>query len=82
MAESECGCPEIGPLRPPSEATSLLVPVTRSGPWNPCTFCPVYKNERFSLRSVEDVKADVQAMASAAEAAPSNPSPVSTEAAG
>lgn len=66
MAESECSCPKIGPIRPPSEATSLLVRVTRNCPWNRCTFCPVYENERFSRRSVEDVKADVQAMASAA----------------
>ena len=46
----------------------MLVRVTRNCPWNRCTFCPVYKNQRFSLRSVDDVKADVRAMATTAQA--------------
>jgi radical SAM superfamily enzyme YgiQ (UPF0313 family) len=33
---------EQGPIRPPSEATSLLVRVVRNCPWNRCAFCPVY----------------------------------------
>ena len=37
---------EQGPIRPPSEAASLLVRVTRNCPWNRCTFCPVYKGAR------------------------------------
>ena len=49
---------EQGPIRPPSEAHSLLIRVTRNCPWNRCTFCPVYKGTRFSLRPVEDVKRD------------------------
>lgn len=50
---------EQGPIRPPSEANSLLIRVTRNCPWNRCTFCPVYKNTRFSLRPVEHVKKDI-----------------------
>jgi len=50
---------EQGPIRPPSEAYSLLIRVTRNCPWNRCTFCPVYKNSRFSLRPVEHVKKDI-----------------------
>lgn len=50
---------EQGPIRPPSEAHSLLIRVTRNCPWNRCTFCPVYKGARFSLRSVDDVKKDI-----------------------
>ena len=53
---------EQGPIRPPSEAGSLLVRVTRNCPWNRCTFCPVYKGRRFSLRPVEDVKQDIDAV--------------------
>src|SRR3989304_1798470 len=52
---------ELGPIRPPSEASSLLVRVTRSCPWNRCKFCPVYKGTKFELRSVEDIKRDVTA---------------------
>jgi len=50
---------EQGPIRPPSEAFSLLIRITRNCPWNRCTFCPVYKGSRFSLRPVDHVKADI-----------------------
>jgi len=54
---------EQGVIRPPSEAHSLLVRVTRNCPWNRCVFCPAYKGVKFSRRSVEEVKADIDAMA-------------------
>ena len=50
---------EQGPIRPPSEAESLLIRITRNCPWNRCTFCPVYKNTRFSLRPEDHVLRDV-----------------------
>lgn len=50
---------ELGPIRPPSEAESLLIRVTRNCPWNRCTFCAVYKNARFSLRLVDNVLRDI-----------------------
>lgn len=60
---------EQGPIRPPSEARSLLLRVTRNCPWNQCEFCPVYKGQKFSLRAVAEVKADVAALAFWTEAA-------------
>lgn len=53
---------EQGPIRPPSEAYSLLIRVTRNCPWNKCKFCPVYKGTKFSLRPVEHVKKDIDAV--------------------
>lgn len=50
---------EQGPIRPPSEASSLLIRFTRNCPWNKCTFCPVYKNAKFERRSVEEIKSDI-----------------------
>ncbi len=50
---------EQGPIRPPSEAGSLLIRITRNCPWNRCTFCPVYKGRNFSLRPVEHVIEDI-----------------------
>ena len=50
---------EQGPIRPPSESFSLLIRVVRNCPWNRCTFCPVYKDTRFSVRPVEDVQRDI-----------------------
>lgn len=58
---------EQGPIRPPSEAHSLLVRAIRNCTWNRCTFCPVYKGTKSSLRPLEEVLADVDAMAEAAE---------------
>ena len=51
---------EQGPIRPPNEARSLLLRITRNCPWNQCLFCPVYKKEKFSLRTQEEVKKDIQ----------------------
>ena len=53
---------EQGPIRPPSEAASLLVRVSRNCPWNRCAFCPVYKGKKFSLRTAEEVLADLDEM--------------------
>ena len=54
---------EQGPIRPPSEAGSLLLRFTRNCPWNRCTFCPVYKGRQFSRRSLEEIKADIDTAA-------------------
>ncbi|MFP4088252.1 MAG: radical SAM protein [Desulfobacteraceae bacterium] len=51
---------EQGPIRPPNEARSLLLRITRNCPWNQCLFCPVYKGRKFSLRTVEEIKADME----------------------
>ena len=50
---------EQGPIRPPSEAGSLLLRLTRNCPWNKCAFCTAYKRETFSRRSVEEIKHDI-----------------------
>jgi len=54
---------EQGAIRPPNEANSLLVRVTRNCPWNRCHICPPFKGLKFSLRSVEEVKKDIDQMA-------------------
>ncbi|MDD1762890.1 MAG: radical SAM protein, partial [Methanothrix sp.] len=63
--KSSVGCKlsfEQGPIRPPSEARSLLIRVTRNCPWNKCAFCNTYKGTQFSIRSVEEIKADIAAI--------------------
>ncbi len=56
---------ETGIYRPPSEggSSSLLVRFTRNCPWNHCTFCGMYKVEKFQVRSVDEIKQDIDAMA-------------------
>jgi len=50
---------ELGPIRPPSEASSLLLRVTRNCSWNRCKFCHIYKGKRFELRPVADIKQEI-----------------------
>lgn len=53
---------ELGPIRPPSEANSLLLRLTRNCPWNRCTFCSVYKKRTFSLRPLDHILGDLDAI--------------------
>lgn len=43
-------------IRPPSEAASLLLPVTAGCSHNECTFCSTYSGVKFGIRSLEDIK--------------------------
>ncbi len=52
---------EMGPIRPVDEADSLLIRTTRGCPWNRCEFCNLFKQISFSMRSVEEIKADIRA---------------------
>ncbi|MFZ5647648.1 MAG: radical SAM protein [Bacillota bacterium] len=53
---------EQGPIRPPSEAESLLFRFTRNCPWNKCQFCSTYRGETFSRRSLEEIKRDIDSV--------------------
>jgi len=50
---------ELGPIRPPSEAQSLMLRITRNCPWNNCTFCGLYKGQKFSIRPVSHIIKDI-----------------------
>jgi len=54
---------EQGPIRPPSEAGSLLFRFTRNCPWNKCSFCYTYKGKQFSRRTLEEIKGDIDTAA-------------------
>jgi radical SAM superfamily enzyme YgiQ (UPF0313 family) len=58
---------EQGPIRPPSEAESLFVRLTRNCPWNKCLFCVIYKGKKFSRRPVEEIKKDILGLKEAEE---------------
>ncbi len=51
---------DFPPFRPPSEANSLLLRVTRGCPWNRCTFCSMYKTLKFEIRDLEEVQSDIE----------------------
>jgi radical SAM superfamily enzyme YgiQ (UPF0313 family) len=52
---------DFPPYRPPSEANSLLLRVTRGCPWNRCTFCSMYKDMPFERRPLADILEDIEA---------------------
>lgn len=49
-------------FRPPSEAKSLILPVTNGCSWNKCTFCEMYTQpqKKFRARKPEQVRQDIQ----------------------
>ena len=51
---------EQGPIRPPSEAQSLLIRITRNCTWGKCQFCHNYVGTRFSKRPVEEVTREIE----------------------
>jgi hypothetical protein len=71
---------EQGPIRPPSEAESLLIRISRNCPWNRCTFCSLYKGTKFTLRPVDHVLRDIDTVrfyVDAIEAARKSGGPIS-----
>lgn len=46
-------------FRPPSEAYSVIVQVTVGCAHNTCQFCSMYKEKAFSVRSMADIKAQI-----------------------
>lgn len=51
--------------RPPSEAHSLIIQVTIGCSHNTCTFCTMYKDKKFRIRSKEEIFMDLDEMSSA-----------------
>lgn len=47
-------------FRPPSEAYSLIIQATIGCAHNKCTFCGMYKNEKFRIRELDEVVEDLE----------------------
>lgn len=69
MTEDKQTTFRIGPIRPPSEANSLLLQITEGCTWNRCKFCSLYKHEGFKAFSVESIKKDIDVMVEYSELA-------------
>ena len=53
----------VGNIRPPFHASSLLLRWTENCPWNKCNFCTLYRGGSFRIRTVEEIKQDIDAVA-------------------
>ncbi|MFT4513981.1 MAG: radical SAM superfamily enzyme YgiQ (UPF0313 family) [Planctomycetota bacterium] len=45
--------------RPPSEADAYILQATIGCSWNKCTYCDMYRDKKFVVRSMEEVLADI-----------------------
>jgi radical SAM superfamily enzyme YgiQ (UPF0313 family) len=46
-------------IRPPSEANAIIIQVTVGCSYNKCTFCGVYKDTPFQLKTLDTIEADL-----------------------
>ncbi|HAN19315.1 MAG: hypothetical protein A2X13_01445 [Bacteroidetes bacterium GWC2_33_15] len=50
-------------FRPPGEAQSAILQATIGCSWNKCAFCEMYTSKKFSVRSPEQLKKDIETLA-------------------
>ena len=53
--------------RPPSEANSYIVQATIGCSWNHCTYCDMYRQKSFRIRTLAETLADLERMAAIAD---------------
>ncbi len=50
-------------FRPPGEARSAILQVTTGCSWNNCAFCEMYTSKKFKVKSFDELKPEIKALA-------------------
>lgn len=53
---------EIGNIYPPFEKNALKIQVTQGCSWNKCSFCSSYQGLQFRIRTLDEIRSDVEAI--------------------
>ncbi len=52
-------------FRPPAEARSAIIQATLGCSWNKCAFCEMYTTKDFRMRSIEELKPEIETLSKA-----------------
>ncbi|KQB35586.1 radical SAM protein [Acidiplasma aeolicum] len=50
------------PIVPPDQYLSIYLKITSGCPWNKCTFCDLYQNDKYNVLHLKDIESEINAL--------------------